>query len=1369
MNRLHGRILALLLVVVMVMASIPITQAGALMQQQMAISWSSPTGATIRTADSATITLIHTGTVGIGGAPWRLYSDGTLVVEEGQIWTTSTHSLSPWYSYRNIITRIVFTGTITSGQWQTMMNGLFRDLHNLTTIEGLEHFDTSRVTNMGGMFAGASSLERLDLSHWDTSSVTTIGSMFSGASSLVCLNVSGWDTSNVGVMGNVFSNASSLMSIDLTSWDTSRATDMGGMFFGTRDLVRIDGISDWNTGNVISMASMFHNASSLKSLDLSNWDTGNVTDMGSMFRGASSLESLDLSNWDTSNLITTSILFNGVANMFRYASSLTSLDLSGWDISGIYSTMSMFSHTASLTNLNLSGWDTSNITHMDAMFSSTGLVSLDISGWNTSNVRYMNGMFRNAVNLESLNLSGWDVRGTNLDNFLYGASGLQNLNLSGWEVGVEVGNRTVMDSTFRDTSSLRWLVLGEHFSFWGGVQGLPALPSVPNNDIYTGFWQNIGAGTVNNPLGEHIFTSAELMANFNGVTMADTWVWQPRNPIVIPTVTNIIITPDTTSIQRGTTRQISAVVQGTNNPPQDVIWTVIGNNATETSINAGGLLTIAFDETAPALFVRAASLHTPTVYREVTLRVVTQNGTLGAGGAPWRLYSDGVLVVDSGNIFHDSLVSPWFAHRDYINKIVFSGEMIGLSMVALFRELSYLTVIEGLNNIDTSNIFAMNSMFSGARSLTSLDLSSWDTSNVRDMGYMFWMASSLTNLNLSGWDTGNVTRMSHMFFGASELTGLDISDWDTSSVTDMWAMFQHTWSLRDVDLSNWNVGNVTDMRFMFHASSALAQNSDLSRWDTSNVRNMADMFFVARLTELNVSSWNVSNVTNMRFMFGGTSLTSLDLSGWDTSNVGNMEHMFSGNIRQLTLSEQFRFTGNSSLFVPNDGNYTGFWQNVGLGTVSNPQGVRVYTSEQLWQNFNSNPTNDTWVWQPIKSTQLPLAPDGVSISPATVSIRVGATRQLTYMTTPDGSESTTVYWASNNPAVATVNGSGLVTAVAVGTAEIEVIVNGNYTATATVSVTAAQQVGPGSGGGSPSAQATPSSPVAEPEEAKESGYLHEEYLEVKPAPPEEVRAAEQAVLAAADQASQTSGVVITIVSDAVVASISEPNTIATLIMPEDSNTAAITTMAILNPDGSLTPIPTRINAEGNVVILLREDAVLVPLNVQANFIDIAELVPHVIFEINRAASMMIIEGRGNGIFDPTAGVTTQEAALMFLRALGHPVSYATAMTLAAELGLIAGNLNGNLPMSRVATARLISGALESIGIKPSITLEEAAVILAGFVDLGELSADETVAMAVAVQLEIFRGAGGGLMNPTDILERSQMASLAVRLIDVILS
>lgn len=55
------------------------------------------------------------------------------------------------------------------------------------------------------------------------------------------------------------------------------------------------------------------------------------------------------------------------------------------------------------------------------------------------------------------------------------------------------------------------------------------------------------------------------------------------------------------------------------------------------------------------------------------------------------------------------------------------------------------------------------------------------TSNVTDMSSMFYGASSLTSLNLSSFDTSNVTHMDYMFYGASLLTSLDLTNWDTTN------------------------------------------------------------------------------------------------------------------------------------------------------------------------------------------------------------------------------------------------------------------------------------------------------------------------------------------------------------------------------------------------------------------------------------------------------------------------------------------------------------------------------------------------------------------------------------------------------------
>ncbi|MDR3047140.1 MAG: choice-of-anchor J domain-containing protein [Bacteroidales bacterium] len=74
----------------------------------------------------------------------------------------------------------------------------------------------------------------------------------------------------------------------------------------------------------------------------------------------------------------------------------------------------------------------------------------------------------------------------------------------------------------------------------------------------------------------------------------------------------------------------------------------------------------------------------------------------------------------------------------------------------------------------------------------------------------------------------------------------------------------------------------------------------------------------------------------------------------------------------------------------------------------------------------------------------------VEVTPATLTIKVGATSQLTATVTPDKAEYT-LAWTSSAPTVATVNAEGKVTAVAEGTATITVEAGGK-TATCVVTV-----------------------------------------------------------------------------------------------------------------------------------------------------------------------------------------------------------------------------------------------------------------------------------------------------------------------------
>ncbi|MBQ3919807.1 MAG: BspA family leucine-rich repeat surface protein, partial [Oscillospiraceae bacterium] len=94
----------------------------------------------------------------------------------------------------------------------------------------------------------------------------------------------------------------------------------------------------------------------------------------------------------------------------------------------------------------------------------------------------------------------------------------------------------------------------------------------------------------------------------------------------------------------------------------------------------------------------------------------------------------------------------------------------GASAECMFFNMTDLTEIEGLENLDTSSVTSMMAMFSGCRSLTSLDVNGFDTSSVTSMGAMFESCSSLTSLDLNGFDTSSVTDMGNMFSGCSSLT-----------------------------------------------------------------------------------------------------------------------------------------------------------------------------------------------------------------------------------------------------------------------------------------------------------------------------------------------------------------------------------------------------------------------------------------------------------------------------------------------------------------------------------------------------------------------------------------------------------------------
>ena len=95
-----------------------------------------------------------------------------------------------------------------------------------------------------------------------------------------------------------------------------------------------------------------------------------------------------------------------------------------------------------------------------------------------------------------------------------------------------------------------------------------------------------------------------------------------------PAITNVTVDPDTAEVEVGETQQFTATVTGTGDYyNRSVVWTVSGSSNAGTFISSNGVLTVAADEKAKTLTVKATAVGNS--YKSATAKVtVTQPATI---------------------------------------------------------------------------------------------------------------------------------------------------------------------------------------------------------------------------------------------------------------------------------------------------------------------------------------------------------------------------------------------------------------------------------------------------------------------------------------------------------------------------------------------------------------------------------------------------------------------------------------------------------------------------------------------------------------------------------------------------------------------
>lgn len=136
----------------------------------------------------------------------------------------------------------------------------------------LSGWQNVKIKNAWAMFYECNSLTSAKLFKANSGTLADISQLFQNDINLTSVTgLDNWDTKSVRDMSLVFANNQSLEAVaGVEKWNTSSVKTMYGMFYNTQSLKTIAGIDKWNTSSVIDMSAMFLR-SGVKSLDLSKW------------------------------------------------------------------------------------------------------------------------------------------------------------------------------------------------------------------------------------------------------------------------------------------------------------------------------------------------------------------------------------------------------------------------------------------------------------------------------------------------------------------------------------------------------------------------------------------------------------------------------------------------------------------------------------------------------------------------------------------------------------------------------------------------------------------------------------------------------------------------------------------------------------------------------------------------------------------------------------------------------------------------------------------------------------------------------------------------------------------------------------------
>ncbi|WP_339253597.1 S-layer homology domain-containing protein [Paenibacillus sp. FSL P2-0136] len=239
----------------------------------------------------------------------------------------------------------------------------------------------------------------------------------------------------------------------------------------------------------------------------------------------------------------------------------------------------------------------------------------------------------------------------------------------------------------------------------------------------------------------------------------------------------------------------------------------------------------------------------------------------------------------------------------------------------------------------------------------------------------------------------------------------------------------------------------------------------------------------------------------------------------------------------------------------------------------------------------------------------------------------------------------------------------------------------------------------------------------------------------------------------------------------------------TVALPQGVNPNRLTTGIVVDPDGTVRHVPTRIiqkdgkyYAEINSLTNSTYSVVWHPLT-------FADVEKHWAKNaVNDMGSRLVINGVNEFTFNPNADITRAEFAAIIVRGLGLKLGegaakfadvpanswYAAAVGTASGAGLITGFEDGSFRpgdrITREQAMNIIAKAMKLTGLAEQTGTVDTAGVLAAFTDAGRVGAWAKDSLALAASAGLISGRSGNKLEAQANVTRAEVAVLIQRLL-----